>query len=148
MWLGLKIKQEGLRRFWSMFPLARATHFGIPVFGATAMCVCAFVRLCVCVVVFVLREGHLRLALSRKPFFRGQGSSPFLRLCLRLHKRLRIGSPTSQRGYAQAGHGSGEVRMWPHLVHGCHLSLLFFFQAAGFSQGASLFEKYHGKSVG
>ena len=27
MWL--KIKQEGLCRFWSMFPLTRATHFGI-----------------------------------------------------------------------------------------------------------------------
>ena len=33
-WAWLKIKQEGLRRFWSMFPLTRATHFGIPVFGA------------------------------------------------------------------------------------------------------------------
>ena len=28
MWVWLKIKQEGLRRFWSMFPLTRASHFG------------------------------------------------------------------------------------------------------------------------
>ena len=27
-WVWLKIKREGLRRFWSMFPLTRATHFG------------------------------------------------------------------------------------------------------------------------
>ena len=38
IWAWLKIKQEGLRRFWSMFPLHRATHFGIPVFWiATAI---------------------------------------------------------------------------------------------------------------
>ena len=27
-WVWLKIKELGLRRFWSMFPLPRATHFG------------------------------------------------------------------------------------------------------------------------
>ena len=32
IWLWLKIQELGLRRFWSMFPLTRATHFGIPVF--------------------------------------------------------------------------------------------------------------------
>ena len=32
IWVWLKIKQECLRRFWSMFPLTRATHVGIPVF--------------------------------------------------------------------------------------------------------------------
>ena len=32
-WQWLKIKELGAnRRFWSMFPLARATHFGIPFF--------------------------------------------------------------------------------------------------------------------
>ena len=30
------------RRFWSMFSLTRATHLGIPVFGATAKCVLGF----------------------------------------------------------------------------------------------------------
>ena len=28
MWVWLKIQELGLRRFWSMFPLTRATHFG------------------------------------------------------------------------------------------------------------------------
>ena len=28
IWVGLKINQEGLPRFWPMFPLTRATHFG------------------------------------------------------------------------------------------------------------------------
>ena len=28
IWVWLKIKQDGLRRCWSMFPLTRATHFG------------------------------------------------------------------------------------------------------------------------
>ena len=32
IWVWLKIKQAGLRRFWSMSPLTRATHFGIPGF--------------------------------------------------------------------------------------------------------------------
>ena len=27
-WLWLKIKQEGLRRLWPMFPLTRVAHFG------------------------------------------------------------------------------------------------------------------------
>ena len=34
MWL--KIKQKGLRKFWSMSPLTGASHFGIPFFLATA----------------------------------------------------------------------------------------------------------------
>ena len=36
IWLWLKIQQEGIRRFWSMFPLARVP-FWVPVFWATAI---------------------------------------------------------------------------------------------------------------
>ena len=48
MWVWLKINQEGLRRFWSMFPLTRATHFEIPVFYATAIGFFLFVSPRIC----------------------------------------------------------------------------------------------------
>ena len=38
-WQWLKIKELGLHRFWSMFPLTRATHFGTGFLSHTQMAI-------------------------------------------------------------------------------------------------------------